>query len=106
MSGKGLLRRVFRFKVGQVLFPHAILALISLDFARGPLVEAGGGRVRFKVEMNLGETTIVSRKNLLKKANLSEADGPGPSPPGPSLEARGGAIAEPPTPLCGSFSYE
>ena len=34
-----------------------------------------------------------------KKANLSEPDGPSQSPPGPSLEARGDAIAELPTPL-------
>ena len=43
---------------------------------QGPSVEVGGGRVRFKVELNPKETTIVSWKKLLKKANLSEAKGP------------------------------
>ena len=73
---------------------------------QGPSVEVGGGRVRFKVELNPKETTIVSWKMLMKKENLSEAKGPGLSPPGPSLEARGDAIVEPPTPSCGGFSYE
>ncbi|KAL1557081.1 ubinuclein-1-like isoform X2 [Salvia divinorum] len=70
-------------------------------------VEVGGGRVRFRVELNPGETTIVSWKKLLKEANLSEADGPGPAAPGPPLEARGDAVAElPPPPALASHMNE
>ncbi|KAL1561213.1 ubinuclein-1-like isoform X2 [Salvia divinorum] len=65
-----------------------------------PSVEVGGGRVRFRVDLNPGETTIVSWRKLLKEANLSEPAGPGPSGSGPPVEARGGAVAEqlPPPP--------
>ncbi|XP_042009981.1 ubinuclein-1-like [Salvia splendens] len=56
---------------------------------QGASVEVGGGRVRINVELNPWKTTIVSWKKILKRANLSEANGPGPSAPGPSFEARG-----------------
>ncbi|XP_047957809.1 ubinuclein-1-like isoform X1 [Salvia hispanica] len=59
-----------------------------------PSMEAGGGRVRFRVDLNPGETTIVSWRKLLKEANLSEPEGPGPSGSGPHVEARGGAVSE------------
>ncbi|KAG6408296.1 hypothetical protein SASPL_131301 [Salvia splendens] len=65
---------------------------------QGASVEVGGGRVRFNIELNPWETTIVSWKKLLKKANISVADVPDPSAPGPSFEAPGHAVAEPPTP--------
>lgn len=58
-----------------------------------PLVEVAGGRVRFTVDLRPGETTIVSWKKLLRDANLSESDGPGPSASGPCLEARSGSVS-------------
>ncbi|KAG6406088.1 hypothetical protein SASPL_133685 [Salvia splendens] len=73
---------------------------------QGVSVEVGGSRVRFKVELNPRETTIVSWKKLLKKANLSEAKWPVPSPPGRSLEARGDAIGGAAYSSCGGLSYE
>lgn len=63
-----------------------------------PTVEVGGGRVRFRIDLTPGETTIVSWKKLLKEANLSEPAGPGPSGSGPSVEVHDGFAAEPPPP--------
>lgn len=60
-----------------------------------PTVEVAGDRVRFRVELKAGETTIVSWKKLLKEANLSGPGRPGPSSSGPSIEAHGGLAAEP-----------
>ena len=59
-------------------------------------MEVGGGRVRFQLDLNPEETTIISWKKILKRANLSKADGPGPSAPGPSFEARGDEQPTPP----------
>ena len=56
---------------------------------QGAFVEVGGGRVRFQLELNPEETMIISWKKIIKRANLSNADEPGPSAPGPSFEARG-----------------
>ncbi|XP_057773223.1 ubinuclein-1-like isoform X2 [Salvia miltiorrhiza] len=74
-----------------------------------PSVEVGGGRVRFRVDLKPGETTIVSWKKLLKEANLSETARPGPSGSGPSLEAHGGVVSEPlppPPPAAASHTKE
>ncbi|XP_042052254.1 ubinuclein-1-like isoform X1 [Salvia splendens] len=59
-----------------------------------PSIEVGGGRVRFRVDLNPGESTIVSWRKLLKEANLSEPEGPGQSGSGQPGEARGGAVSE------------
>ncbi|XP_047975774.1 receptor-like protein EIX2 [Salvia hispanica] len=50
-----------------------------------PSVVVGGGRVRFMVQMNPRETTIVSWIKHLKEVNLSEPEGPDPSAPGLGL---------------------
>ncbi|KAG6406091.1 hypothetical protein SASPL_133688 [Salvia splendens] len=54
---------------------------------QGASVQVGGGRVQIKVDLNPEETTIVSWTKILKRENLSKADGPDPSAPGPSFEA-------------------
>ncbi|PIN16996.1 hypothetical protein CDL12_10350 [Handroanthus impetiginosus] len=56
--------------------------------------ESAGGRLRFTVELRPGETTIVSWKKLLREANLSNSNRPGPSVSGPLH----GAQCEPPLP--------
>lgn len=54
----------------------------------GSSFESAGGRLRFTVELRPGETTIVSWKKLLKEANASKSNMPGPSVEGPPAEAR------------------
>ncbi|KAH6789113.1 hypothetical protein C2S51_004119 [Perilla frutescens var. frutescens] len=74
-----------------------------------PTVEAAGGRLRFTVDLRPGETTIVSWKKLLREANLSESDRPGPSASGPSCEARGGSVSAqllPPPPAAAAHTKE
>lgn len=61
-----------------------------------PLVETAGGRVRFRVELKPGETTIVSWKKLLREANLTVPDRPGPSVPGPTIDTPVANVSEPP----------
>ncbi|KAL0365912.1 UNVERIFIED_CONTAM: Ubinuclein-1 [Sesamum radiatum] len=60
--------------------------------------EAAGGRLRFTVELRPGETTIVSWKKLLKEANSSKSNRPGPSISGQSFEAQRQPVAQPPPP--------
>ncbi|KAL0432234.1 UNVERIFIED_CONTAM: Ubinuclein-1 [Sesamum latifolium] len=60
--------------------------------------EAAGGRLRFTVELRPGETTIVSWKKLLREANSSKSNRPGPSNSGQSFEAQRQPVAQPPAP--------
>ncbi|KAI3460559.1 hypothetical protein Pfo_017222 [Paulownia fortunei] len=60
--------------------------------------ESAGGRLRFTVELRPGETTIVSWKKLLREANSSKSNRPGPSVSGPSYEAQRQPISQPPPP--------
>ncbi|KAK4387333.1 Ubinuclein-1 [Sesamum angolense] len=60
--------------------------------------EAAGGRLRFTVELRPGETTIVSWKKLLRDANSSKFNRPGPSISGQSFEAQRQPVAQPPSP--------
>ncbi|KAL0391763.1 UNVERIFIED_CONTAM: Ubinuclein-1, partial [Sesamum radiatum] len=60
--------------------------------------EAAGGRLRFTVELRPGETTIVSWKKLLRDANSSKFNRPGPSISGQSFEAQRQPVAQPPPP--------
>ncbi|XP_075518968.1 ubinuclein-1-like isoform X1 [Primulina tabacum] len=50
--------------------------------------ESAGGRLRFRVELRPGETTIVSWKKLLKEATSNKANGTDLSVVGPSSEAQ------------------
>ncbi|GFP84304.1 hypothetical protein PHJA_000574100 [Phtheirospermum japonicum] len=59
-------------------------------------VESAGGRTRFTVELRPGETTIVSWKKLLREANSSMPNRPGPSISGP--EAQRQPVSQPPPP--------
>ncbi|KAL3641739.1 hypothetical protein CASFOL_012554 [Castilleja foliolosa] len=61
-------------------------------------VESAGGRLRFTVNLRPGETTIVSWKKLLKEANSSKPNRPGPSISGPEAQCLP-AFQPPPPPL-------
>ncbi|XP_073063500.1 ubinuclein-1-like isoform X3 [Primulina eburnea] len=50
--------------------------------------ESAGGRLRFRVELRPGETTIVSWKKLLKEATSNQPNGTDLSNVGPSSEAQ------------------
>ncbi|EPS68725.1 hypothetical protein M569_06041 [Genlisea aurea] len=52
------------------------------------ICESVGCRLRFRVDLRFGETTILSWRKLLKEANLSEPGGSGPSGLDPSPTER------------------
>ncbi|KAL6522165.1 hypothetical protein OROMI_032042 [Orobanche minor] len=60
------------------------------------LFESAGDRLRFTVELQHGETTIVSWKKLLREANSSKSNRPGPSASG--LDDQHHSASQPPPP--------
>ncbi|CAA0840811.1 wound-responsive family protein [Striga hermonthica] len=70
--------------------------------------EAAGGRLRFTIELNPEETTIVSWKKLVREANLSMSGGPGPSVSGPGIQPQPVSQPPPPPPSlpAGAASFE
>ncbi|KAH6782630.1 hypothetical protein C2S51_007923 [Perilla frutescens var. frutescens] len=60
--------------------------------------ESHGGRLRFRVELRPGETTIVSWKKLSKETTSSKPNGPGPTAASPSSAAHQQPASQPPPP--------
>ncbi|KAL6504864.1 hypothetical protein OROHE_023622 [Orobanche hederae] len=60
------------------------------------LFESAGDRLRFEVKLQPGETTIVSWKKLLREANSSKSNRPGPSISG--LDDQHHSASQPPPP--------